>query len=428
MMINVNMQEKNETTRLLDVTIAQEQVSKQFDQAIAKVQQKAMIPGFRKGKVPRDIITQKYMQEIREEVLDKLFPLSYQEALLQTKCVPITQPKLEKLDLDQDKPLNYQVLIEVLPKVKLGNYKGLKLKKKKIEVQEKETGDVLDNLRQQAAQLEPVENRPAQKQDVVTVDFEGRRGEEVVEGTKAENQMLEIGTGQTIPDFDNNLMGMQIQETKTFPATFPADYQAKDLAGQTIEFTVTLKSLQTKKLPELDDAFAKQMGPFENLAALQQRVRDDLVQEKERQNRVLMTDTIMKELSKSTQVTVPDVLLERSLTSLLRDFEARMARQNQTWEQIGQTAEDFKQKNREQVNSELKARLALREIALGAKLEVAEADVNAEVDRLANSARQRPEVIRDYLNRNKGWDDLRDRLRDEKTLDFIIANAKISEA
>ncbi len=428
MMINVSMQEKNETTRVLDVSIAPEQVKKHFDQAIAKVQKKAMLPGFRKGKVPRNIITQTYMKEIREEVLDKLFPLSYQEALLQTKSTPITQPKIEKLDLDEGKPLTYQVVVEVLPKVKLGNYKGLKLKKNKIEVQAKETGELLENLRQQSALLEPVENRPAEKQDVVTVDFEGRAGEQIVEGTKAENQIMELGTGQTIPDFENNMLGMKLQETKTFPATFPADYGTQDLAGKTIDFTVTLKGLQTKKLPELDDAFAKQMGPFADLEALRQRVRDDLAQEKERQNRILMTDTIMKELSKSTQVKVPDVLVERSLASLLRDFESRLARQKQTWEQIGQTAEEFKRKNRDQVTAELKARLALQEIARGETIEVAETDLNAEVDRLARSAQQRPEVIRNYLDKNQGWDDLRDRLRDEKTLNFIITNAKINEA
>jgi trigger factor len=426
-MITVEMKEKDETTRILDVVVPQTEVDQQFKSAISEIQSKAAIPGFRKGKVPLDIVEKKYMVEIRETVLDKLFNTSYQEALNQTQSVPIQQPKLEKMDLDKGKPLTYQVIVEVLPKVKLGNYKGLKLKKNKIDIKDAEVEDVIDRLRQQSALLEPVEDRASQKGDVVTIAFEGKKDGELVPGTKADSHMVELGSGQTIEDFDKNVVGMQLNETKTFAAKFPEDYQSKEMAGQSIDFTVTMKGIQNKKLAELDDAFAKQMGKFETLAELKERIKQDLIVEKERQNKILLSDQIMKDLSKHTQVKVPEVLVERSLTNLLKEHENRLAQQNQTMEQIGMSAEDFKKKNHDQVEMELKARLALREIALLEKVEVSEEDVEQELQRLAMSSRQSPEVIRGLVEKNNGWDDIRDRLRDEKAQVLVIEQAKVSE-
>jgi len=426
-MITVEMKEKNETTRVLDVVVPQDEVDCQFDKATVQIQRKAALPGFRKGKVPLDIIAKKYDMEIREAVLDQLFNNSYREALAQTNCVPIEQPRLEKLDLDKGKPLSYQVVVEVLPKVKLGNFKGMKLKKRKVDIESAEIDEVLEHLRQQSALLEPVEDRASQKGDVVILDFEGKKDGETVPGTKADGYMLELGSGQTIPDFENNIIGMCLRESKTFSVTFPAEYHAQEMAGQTIEFTVMVKAIQNKKLADLDDAFAKQMGKFETLDELKERIRQDLIAEKDRQNRILINDQIMKNLAKSTQVKVPNVLVERSLTNLQKDYEDRLARQNQTMEQMGVTPEDFKKKNREQVELELKARLALREIALLENIEVSGADMDAEIERLAQSTRQSPETIRNWIVKNNSWEDIRDRLRDEKTQDFIVAHAKITE-
>ncbi len=426
-MITVEMKEKNETTRILDVVVPQTEVDLQFKTATAQIQSKAALPGFRKGKVPLDIVEKKYLGEIRETVLDNLFSSSYQEALAQTQSVPIQQPKLEKLELDKGKPLSYQVVVEVLPKVKLGNYKKIKLKKNKIDIKDSEIDDVLERLRQQSAVLESVEDRASQNGDVVSIAFEGKKAGEPLPNTKADNHMVELGTGQTIPDFENNVIGMQLNETKTFAAEFPKDYHSQEMAGQSIDFTVTMKGIQNKKLAELDDEFAKQMGKFETLAELNDRIKQDLTAEKERQNKTLLSDQIMQDLAKQTQVKVPEVLIERSLNNLLKEHENRLAQQNQTMEQAGVTAEDFKQKNRDQVEIELKARLALREIAQIEKIEITEDDVNQEIGRLARSARQSPEVIRNWVEKNKGWDDIRDRLRDEKTQTVIIEQAKVSE-
>ncbi|MBN1596293.1 trigger factor [candidate division FCPU426 bacterium] len=426
-MISVAMQEKDETTRILEIVVPQEEVDKGFNQVTARMQQKTALPGFRKGKVPRDIVEKKFAAEIREEVLTALFNDSYQQALTQTRCVPINQPRLEKVELHQGRPLSYQVVVEVLPKLKLGSYQGLKIKKNKIAVLESAITDVLERLRHQSALLEPVENRPAQNGDLATIDFAGKKQGQFVPGAKAENQLIELGAGQTIPDFEKNILGMQVKESRTFTTVFPQEYPVQDLAGQEIEFTVALKLLQQKRLAELNDDFAKQMGPFETLADLQARIRQDLTTEQERQNRVLLVDQIMKELSKQTQVKVPEVLVERSLTSLYRDYESRLAQQPPDKNQAGLTREEFCSKNREQVEHELKARLALREIALQEKIEATNEDVEKEIGRLARSTRQNPEVIRHWLTANKGWEDLHDRLRDEKTQDFIISQARISE-
>jgi trigger factor len=427
-MINVEMQEKEENKRILNVTIPAEEVDQQFVAVTAKVREAATLPGFRKGKVPLDIVTKNYSQEIHQEVLDQLFSKSYQQALQETKSVPIQKPKLEKIDLTKGKPMSYQVLIEVLPKVKLGNYKGLKLKAPKIVVTDADVNQVLENLRQQSAILEPVTGRPSRKGDIVTLDFSGTKDGIPVPGVKAEGYNLELGAGQTIEDFEKNLEGVAEAETKVFDGHFPEDYHAKEIAGQTIAFKATVKSIREKKLPEVNDEFAKEVGNFTSLDELKNRVKQDLEKEKEKNNRILLSDQVMKELSKTTQVKVPEVLVERSLDNLVHDYEERMVRQKTTWAEMGMTADELKKKNHEIVENELKARLALSEIADVEKIEPAEEDVNEEVTRLAQASRQRPEVVRNYLNKTDNWDELRDRVKGNKTVDFIIAQAKISES
>jgi len=426
-MIHVEMQEKEENKRLITVTVPVEEVEQQFSSVTAKVRESAQLPGFRKGKVPLDLISKNYSQEIHQEVLDQLFSKSYHEALHQTQSVPIQSPHLEKIELTRGKPMNFQVMVEVLPKVKLGNYKGLKLKAPKVAVTDEDVAKVLDNLRQQAAVLEPVEGRPSAKGDVVVVDFEGKKDGKTVDGVKAESYMLELGSGQTIADFENNLIGMETNTTKSFQGSFPADYPAKESAGHTLEFTAPLKSIRLKTAPEWNVEFAKEMGKFENLDELKNRIREDLAKEKERNNRLLLNDQIMKELSKSAQVKVPEVLVERSLDNLVKDYESRMARQKTDWEKMGTSPEEVKKKNRETVESELKARLALNEIARQENIEASEEELNAEVIQLAQSSRQRPEVVRNYLDRSDKWDEIRDRVVGNKTLDVILASAKISE-
>lgn len=417
------MTQQGDTTRVLDVVVPPEDVNQAFDQAVSKMQQEASLPGFRKGKVPRDVINKKFVQEIRSEVFDLLFEQSYPQALEQTQSVPIDRPRLEKMTLDQGQPLSYQIVVEVLPKVKLGTYRGLKLQKKKVQVSDQEVGEVLEKLRQQQALLEPVADRPAQAQDIATVEYEGRLDGQVIDGAKAANQLVELGSGQTLPDFEQAILGMRPEERKQFPVAFPTDYHAPAVAGKTLEFTLTLKGLQQKKLPDLDDALAQQLGQFKTLDELKARIQTDLAAEKERQNRLLMQDSIMKELGKSTQVKVPKVLVDRSLKSLYQDHRQRAAQLGRAEE----PEESFNGKQRDTVEFELRARLALREIAQVENLGVSQEEIDAEVERLARGARQPADAVRGYLTRNRGWEDLRDRLRDEKALDLIIANAKISE-
>jgi trigger factor len=426
-MIKIDLQEKGEATRIIQVEIPLEQVEHEFSTVSENVQRHTTLPGFRKGRVPMDVIKKKYTREIREEVMEHLISNSYRQALDQTNSVPIMQPRFENIMLDPGKPLTYQLTLEVLPKVKLGSYRGLKLSRKKIAVTPGQIEEVLDKLRTQNAVLTPVENRVSQKGDVVTIDFEGNLEGKPVPHTKADGYTVEVGTGQTIPEFDQNLAGLALHETKTFPAKFPADYHAEEIAGKSVDFTVTVKSIQEKKLANLDDDFAKEMGPFASLDELKERIQKDLEADQERQNRLRMKDQIMEQLGKMVQAKIPEVLIERSLEKLIRDHENRLKEQQQTWEQSGTTPEALKTQQHDQVEFQLRANLALREIGLLEKLDITADEINAEVERLARMSRQPVQNLKDYLKQSDRWEDLRDRLRDDKTLDWVIQNAKVQE-
>lgn len=425
-MIKVAINETSESTRVMTIEVPQDQVTSTYQAITSKIRDKANLPGFRKGKVPLDLVEKNYAQKIHEEVLDRLFSLSYPHALEEHKIVPIERPRVDKVELDKNKPLIYQVTVDVLPKVKLGTYKGMKLKAAKVKVAAKDINEVLENLRNHHAELISITDRPAQSGDVVTIDFKGEKDGEVLPGTAANDYRIELGSGQTIPDFENNIIGMKNEETKSFEATFPKDYHAQEMAGQKIVFTVTMKSMQEKKLADLNDEFAKDMGKFDSLDGLKKQIEEDLTKEKERQNKIVLTDQINKELAQGSKVTVPEVLINRSLDRLLFDYEMRLQRQQKTLADAGVTAEEFKNKNRDQVEMELKAQLALREIGLVESLEVSDEEVNQEADRAALAARQSPEAYKAYLTKNNGWEDLREKCRDTKAIDLIIENAKIA--
>jgi trigger factor len=303
----------------------------------------------------------------------------------------------------------------------------MKLTKKKLDVTDAQVNEVLDKLRVQNAVLSPVEGRASQKSDVITIDFEGTLDGKPVPHTKAEAYSVEIGSGQTIPEFDQNLQGVSLNETKTFPAQFPADYHAAEIAGKTVMFTITCKAIQEKKMAALDDDFAKEMGPFTSLDELKERIRKDLGVEQEHQNRSRMKDQIMEILGKMVQTKMPDILIDRSLDKLVKDHENKLKEQGQTWEQSGTTAEDLKKQHRQQVELQLRANLALREIGLLEKIEISSDEMNAEVERLARMSRQPVQGLKDYLKQSDRWEDLRDRLRDDKTQNWIIENAKVQE-
>jgi trigger factor len=426
-MVHVEVQAKGEITRLLHVSVSSEEVEHQFAQVTHKIQKGAALPGFRKGKAPLDLITHKYSHEIREEVLERLVSRSYQQALTQTKSVPIDQPRFENLVLDRDKPLTYQVTVDVLPQVKLPAYTGLKLKRKATRVEDKQVQEVLERLLQQNAPLEPVTDRPSREGDEVTIDFIGTRDGAPVPGAAGEGVAVELGAHQTIPDFERNLYGLEPQGQKTFSAKFPDDYADQELAGRSVDFAVTVKAVRMRRPGTLDDDFAKSLGPFTSLEELKERVRQDLTAEQERQDRMLLRDQVLQQLSKSVQVSIPDLLINRSLDRLAADQEKRLQERQQTWEQSGTTREDYKKQQRGAVEFQWRANLALREIALHENLEVGQAEVEAEVERLARLSRQTPQTIVDYLNRTHGWDEVYDRLRFDKTLDWLIAHAQVAE-
>ncbi|MCK5218763.1 trigger factor [bacterium] len=426
-MIKVEIKEKSETTKILKVELPPEDVDAQFEKVTSKFRKKASLPGFRQGKVPWDVIAKTYSRQIYEEVLEHLFHNSYRQALDQTKLAPIQSPRLEKMELKKGEPLRYEITLEVLPKVKLPSYKRIKLKSSKNRISQDEIQGALENLRQHNAVLESVEGRVSQTGDVLLIDFIGCKNQQPLPGVKAEGYNLELGSGRAIAAFESNLIGMAVGETRTFEGDFPEDYHATELAGQTIEFTVTLKALQEKKMAELNDDFARDLGPFKDLPALQEQIKQDLEAEKERQNRDHLHGQVMQELGRAAQVKIPEVLIEQSLANMFEDRQSRPVREKQTGDTNDVVPEEFRKQNRPEVELLLKARLAVREIAICEKIDITGEEMEAEVGRMARASRQSVAAVKEYLVKKQHWNEIQERLRDNKVLDFIISNAVIKE-
>jgi trigger factor len=424
--MNVDIRVKDETTKILNIQVEAEKVEAEFSRAIAGFQKRAHVPGFRKGKVPAEIVNKNYQHEIQDEVMQRLFSQTYPQALDQAALVPIQRPRIDKFQLERGKPLEYEITVEFIPELKLPAYKGIKLKAKKFARQEKEIQGVLDSLRQQHAVLKDTDEASALGHTVV-LDFEGFANGVAVAGTKASGYAVELGSKQTIPDFETNLLGLKSGVEKTFDAVFPNDYHAAELAGKTVTFKVKVQAVKTKDLPALDDAFAQSLGPFETLAALTQKIEEDLEKDFERQKRASFLEQIMSDLGQNTKVALPASLLNGSLEHVVEQQAQALAKENKNWSDSKLSEEDFRNAQRPVVESELRAQLAVRKIADLEKIVLAENEVEQDLQRLSQSLRRPVSEIRRLLEKNDRLDELRSRLTNEKVMDLIISHAKISE-
>jgi len=412
------------TRREIAVEIPVEEVTRETNALIQKYQKLARIPGFRRGHVPASVIRQRFSEDLKSDVVEALVPRYFRKEADRQGLIPVSQPQVTDLHLKDNEPLRFKASFEVMPEIKVDGYKELRAEKPEITVTDEEVEQSLNGVREQHATFTAVEGRPLADGDYAQVSLDGKPKDGPTDGqdkpVHMDEVLVEIAGKNTMPEFTENLRGASAGDERVFEVTYAQDAQEQRLAGKTFTYTVKVQSIKQKSLPELDDQFATQLGEFKTLNEVRQRIRESMEAERKHTAEHEAKDKLVAELVKRSEFEVPEALVDRQIDVRLERGLRALAAQ-------GMKAEDIKKMDlnrlrvgqREQALQEVKASLVLDKIAEEEKIEVSDAEIDREIEALATQSKQTPEAIRARLTRDGALDRIRNRIRSEKTLDFL---------
>ena len=405
--------------------------AQKFDEAIQKAYTKNAkyftIPGFRKGKAPYKIVERQYGAQIfYEDAFNEVVPEIYEKELNENKIEAVSRPDIDITQMEKGKDLIFTAIVQTKPEVTLGKYKGIELKKIEYTVKEEDIKHELGHMQERNARLVNVEDRPVEKDDTVVIDFEGFVDGVAFEGGKAEGHELVIGSNTFIPGFEDQIIGMKIDEEKEINVTFPEEYFSKDLAGKKAMFKVKLHEIKKKELPALDDEFAKDVSEFDTLEELKKSIKEKLEEQNTSRAKYETEDAAIKAVCDDVKIEIPSGMVETETDNMIRDIEQRLMYQGlnltQYLQMMQKTEADMRKEFEEQATQTVKTKLVLEAIIKAEKIEASEDEIKEKAEKMAkNYGRDAEEMLKnDALKVYIG-----DTLKTEKAVDFIVKNAKI---
>lgn len=414
--------------RKISVKIPADLVSREIEATYRSLNQKIRLKGFRPGKIPQSIMSRLYKTQVEEEVAAKLISNSLPTVVKDHQLVPVSEPNLLSQGFTAEKGFTYSVSLEVKPEIMVQNYLGVELEVPSVVVSEEEVAAELKRLQEAHAQLKPLEDlRPIQKNDLVLLDFEGTLEGKPIEGWKVLNHLVEVGSGSLIADLDEKLIGLRVNEEKDVLLTLPADYVQNELAGKEISVHLKVKEIKEKILPNLDDEFAKDIGEYQTLAELKEHLRRSIGERKKNRARQMAKEKILQILIERNPLTVPKSMVERQVQDFLERAERQFARQGRKIEISGAEGKRLREEFLPLAEKEVRGSLILEKIADLEKISVSEEDINVSLEKLAKRLNQRVEAVKNFYQQRNLMDELRHKILEEKTLDFLLENAKIKE-
>lgn len=425
MKVTLEKQEKNQVQ--LEVEVDQKQIDAAMNRVYRKLSQRVNIPGFRKGKAPRQLIERHVGPEyVKSETLDVLIPEAYSSAIEETKIEPIAQPEVEVVSFQPEEGLVFKAKVEVRPEVTLGDLSGLEVKApEKRAVDEAAINERIDSYRQRQATLKAVD-RPVQEEDTVTLDFTGYVDGKPIENGAAKDFRLEIKPGRFIPGFVEALVGMKVGETKSAELAFPEDYPQKELAGKPATFEMHVNGIEERVLPEIDDEMAKKAG-FESLDAMRETLKQRLEEEVEDEYQLNLRKELIDRVLEKVEVEIPTSMIDRETNFMLSQYARNLQSQGLNPNQLisPEMAEKFKEENKADAEKRIRTTLVLGAIARHENIQVEDAEVNEEISNYAKSYGVPVEEMRQLLIKNGGYASIADEVLSNKIIDWLLERAKV---
>ncbi len=430
MSLQVEKLEKNMAK--LTIEAGADELEKAIEKAYQKQKNKISIPGFRKGKVPRQMVEKMYGKEVfYEDAANELIPDAYDKALDECEEDIVSSPKIEVVQIEAGKPFIFTATVALKPDVKLGKYKGVKVDKIDTTVTDEEIDEEINKERENNARNITVEDRPVKDGDMTILDFEGFVDGEAFEGGKGEDYPLTIGSGAFIPGFEEQLVGAEIGKEVEVKVTFPEDYQAENLQGKEAVFKCTIKEIKEKELPALDDEFASEVSEFETMAEYRENVKKNLTEKKEKDAKNAKEEAAIQAVVEASEMEIPDQMLESQQKQMVDEFAQRITMQGLSMEQYFQFTGTNYQKMVEQVKPQalerIKSRLVLEAVVKAENIEVTQEEYEKELETMAEVYQMEIAKVKDLMGEREKKNIMQD-LAVRKAAEFITDNAKESKA
>ena len=384
------------------------------------------IPGFRKGKAPMNIVEKFYGSQIfYEDAFNEVFPEVYEQAIKENNVEAVTRPNVDVTVMEKGKDLEFIVTVGIKPEVKLGKYKGVEIEKIENKVTDKDIEEELKKVQDRNSRLVSVTDRAVENGDTTIIDFEGFCNGEAFDGGKADNHELVIGSNTFIPGFEDQIIGMKIDEEKEINVKFPDEYFSKELAGKDAMFKVKLHEIKVKELPKLDDEFAKDVSEFDTLEEYKKDLKVKKQEENDKRDKSAMQEAAVNAAMDVSEVEISDGMVELELDQMVQDMDTRLRYQGLKFEQylrmLGKTMADFRRDNTLTATNSIKMRLVLEAVYKDAKLEVSDKDVEDKVQELATTYNRN---VEDLKNNEEIMKQIKNGLETEKAVDYLFENAK----
>jgi trigger factor len=422
--LKVECVEEGLSKRHLDIELPAEQVSEAYEKQVRHLSQTIKIPGFRKGKIPKDMVRTRFRSDILNHVAQDLVPDALERALNEKGLNPIGEPEIGKLDIDADKPLRFRASFDVMPRIEVGNFRGLEVTERQTEVGEDEIDKRLESLRERAARFDPVEGRGVRDGDFVM----GSVQEQPTAGGPPQRQdgaVIEVGTGAYHPTLDEKLQDAHTGDTVSFQATFPPDHRDREKAGKTYDVSIEVKEIKEKVLPVLDDELAKDLGEFENFEEVKKHVREQAEVEAKAADEQHLRSQLLEKLIEANPFDAPESLIEHELDRRVEELARSFIDRGLDPGGSGIDWRDVRDKQRDSAKESVKATILLDQIIEQEAVKETEEEVDEEVERIAKGVEKRPEVVRAQLMKEGGLDRLRRRIKRDKAFDLLRQSARI---
>jgi len=403
--------------RELEIEIAADEVSKEWDKVLLEYASRARLDGFRRGRAPKEMVKRLFYPDIKETVIENLAPRALRESLRAENISPVGTPVINEAVFREGQPFRFKAVVEVLPGFELPSYKKIRIKKKEVKVEEEDVGRSLEELRQKSAEYTPVEGRGVAEGDYVVVEWKGK-DLQTKRFLPTEKVLVLAGHPDNEKALNESLKGITTDETRKFVISYPQDHAQKKMAGRTVEYEIRVISIKEKKVPEMSDEWAKDLGEYENLAALKQRVRQELEKAREEAARREMGDEVVKGLVEKLQLELPESLVEEEAISILRGWAAQLPADLPSTQ-----VEELREKAKGQAQRSVVTSLLLQRIAGQEKLAVGDEEIEEEIKGMAKRNNVPLAQLIERVSQEGKREDIRNSLLLRKAIDFLLDNA-----
>lgn len=415
-------------SRKLNVEVPTEKVNHAFSKVYKVLQQNANIKGFRKGKAPLATIRSMYQERVHGDVAQELVQESYAQALNEHSLNPIGYPQISIEKLQEGEPFSFSAQFEVRPEVEVKKFEGLEIEKEKLVIPDEKIDEVLKNIQANQAENVPVlEDRPLQKGDIADINFKGIMDGQPLPNGAAEGHLLEIGSNQFIPGFEEALEGMKVGTEKTIELKFPDEYHEKSIAGRPVSFEVKLNSIKRKSLPEIDDAFAKKVGDHDSLNDLKEAIREDLKENEERRLKEEERNAILKALADANPVETPRSLVEEQKSALVEDFKKRLGQQGFGDKEFAEYQDKWEADFESTAQFMVQSTFLLDKLSQDLNLQSSEEDFEKKMTEYSTQTGLDVSKIKEFYKEPQRKNQLMFQLTEEKVINHLLSKAKVTE-